>query len=241
MRATTLGSLTATLTGGLDGQGGGDGPIVILMHGYGATGHDLVPLGQSLDVPASVRFVFPQAPLELGIYPGARAWWHIDLERLHRSLSEGRVDQAIEHEPQGLATAHQQVMELIEQLRKENPASPIAIGGFSQGAILAADIAFQTQTSLSGLVLLSTTIVNESRWLSGMRARLQMPVFQSHGTMDPILPFAIAERLHNHLNQSGLKTNWVPFHGGHTITDVVLDRLGHFIQRTTIYSTVETN
>src|SRR5690606_2105799 len=48
MRTEILGGLTACVTGGTDGKGGGDGPVVVLLHGFGAPGTDLVALGPAL-------------------------------------------------------------------------------------------------------------------------------------------------------------------------------------------------
>jgi phospholipase/carboxylesterase len=44
MREDLLGGLKVRLVGGSDGRGGGDGPVVLLLHGFGAPGDDLVPL-----------------------------------------------------------------------------------------------------------------------------------------------------------------------------------------------------
>lgn len=38
MREVSVGGLKVRLTGGVDGQGGGDGPLVMLLHGFGAPG-----------------------------------------------------------------------------------------------------------------------------------------------------------------------------------------------------------
>jgi phospholipase/carboxylesterase len=56
--------------------------IVVLCHGYGAPGTDLVPFGPELlehspSLAERVQFLFPEAPLsleELGM-PEGRAWW----------------------------------------------------------------------------------------------------------------------------------------------------------------------
>ena len=45
MRVDKLGGLTVRLTGGVDGKGGGAGPLVVLLHGFGAPGDDLVAVG----------------------------------------------------------------------------------------------------------------------------------------------------------------------------------------------------
>jgi hypothetical protein len=49
------------------------GTLVLLLHGYGAAGDDLVPLARELVRPRA-RFVVPAAPLPSG---AGRAWWSI--------------------------------------------------------------------------------------------------------------------------------------------------------------------
>ncbi|MEC7348151.1 MAG: hypothetical protein VYB60_04695, partial [SAR324 cluster bacterium] len=70
--------------------------VVILCHGFGAPGEDLVPLGQWMgdqypELGKRVRFVFPEAPLSLAQMgmPGGRAWWMIDTEALQLSIESG--------------------------------------------------------------------------------------------------------------------------------------------------------
>ena len=58
MKVDTFGGLTVRLTGGADRDGGGSGgTVVVLLHGFGASGSDLVPLWRVLDVPETTRFV----------------------------------------------------------------------------------------------------------------------------------------------------------------------------------------
>ena len=79
---TRLGSLTCRV---IQDKGAAQAPdlTVVLCHGFGAPGDDLVGLvGPLLELePAlqtGVRFVFPEAPLALEEYGGgARAWWRI--------------------------------------------------------------------------------------------------------------------------------------------------------------------
>ena len=47
--------------------------------------------------------------------------------------------------------------------------------------------------------------------------RGQLPVLQSHGYFDPILPFTGAEALRNLLTGAGLDVEFLPFDGPHTI------------------------
>ncbi len=82
MREERFAGITVRLTGGEDREGGGDGPLVVLMHGFGAPGTDLVDLWRVLNVPSSTRFAFPEAPHEIPGMFGARAWWMLDLARV---------------------------------------------------------------------------------------------------------------------------------------------------------------
>src|SRR5208282_2123552 len=84
MRTLELGGLRVRVTGGTDREGGGDGPALVLLHGFGAPGDDLVSLWRVLAAPAGTRFVFPEAPVSLAAmgYGEGRAWWMIDMERM---------------------------------------------------------------------------------------------------------------------------------------------------------------
>src|SRR5437868_14079800 len=67
----------ATVDGdGVRGQERG-GTAVVVLHGWGAPGDDLVGLARMLaSAHPRVRFFVPAAPLpEVG---GGRAWWHLD-------------------------------------------------------------------------------------------------------------------------------------------------------------------
>src|SRR5580704_832572 len=86
MKKVRIGSLDVVLAGGSDREGGGDGPVVVLLHGFGAPGEDLVGLWRVMDVPQGTRFVFPAALLSLADegFPAGRAWWRIDMMALQR-------------------------------------------------------------------------------------------------------------------------------------------------------------
>src|SRR5688500_15180988 len=87
MLRETFAELAVAASGGPDRKAGGTGPVVVLLHGFGAPGEDLVPLFRVLDVPREVRFVFPAAPIELPLpLTDARAWWMIDLAEMEESL-----------------------------------------------------------------------------------------------------------------------------------------------------------
>jgi phospholipase/carboxylesterase len=234
MRDKTYGGLRVRLTGGPDRQGGGDGPLVVLMHGFGAPGEDLVPLARVLDVPREVRFAFPEAPLDLGPEAmGGRAWWWIDMERIARAAMTGQPIDRSQEVPEGLPEARASVIEMLGELGRSLSPSHLVIGGFSQGAMLACDVALRTDMSLAGLLLLSGTLIAEAEWAPLAPARRGLRTLVSHGQSDPILPFGAAERLRDFLRGAGLDVSWIPFRGGHEIPPAVLDGAAKLIREGT--------
>lgn len=206
---------------------------MVLLHGFGAPADDLVPLADELDAPPGTRFIFPGAPHELPMgYFDARAWWMIDMERLQRAIILGELRDLSKEVPEGLSEARGLVDELLDevQARYQVPGERLVLGGFSQGAMLSADVALRSARRLAGLVLMSGTLLAEAEWVPLMPARAGLKVLQSHGTMDPILPFPLAERLRDHLKAAGLEVTFLPFHGQHQIPASMLQHLSQLLQ-----------
>ncbi|BFU94681.1 MAG: putative Carboxylesterase [Nitrospira sp.] len=237
MRRERVGDLDVRITGGTDGKGGGRGPVVILLHGFGAPGTDLVPLAGVLPVPKGARFLFPEGPLSLSFgYGDSRAWWLIDMARLEADRAAGRLRDLSTEVPRGLPQARQMMEQLLTELPRVLPIDyqKTVIGGFSQGAMLTCDLVMRTAYPFAGLVQLSGTLLARHEWRPAVAKRAGLPVFQSHGTQDPILPYEMAERLRDELIQAGLAVAWQSFRGGHEIPEPVLRQLGSFL--TTVLS-----
>ncbi len=231
MKVEQLGGLKVRLTGGTDGRGSGDGPVVVLLHGWGAPGDDLVPLGQEIAAPSGTRFMFPEAPLSLQMgFGDSHGWWMLDIEKRQREIAAGRARDLSKKVPEGLAEARAKVIALLDDLERRLGAKPIVLGGFSQGAMLACDVALHHGKPLAGLVMLSGTLLAADEWTPLMPKRKGLRVFQSHGSMDPLLPFFMAESLRDLLLQAGLSVEWIGFRGGHEIPGIVLDKLGGFLR-----------
>ena len=232
MREVHIGGLKVRLVGGLDGHGGGNGPMVILLHGFGASGDDLVPLADVIDVPSATRWLFPEAPLSLNMgFGDSRAWWIIDFARIQADRAAGRIRDLSIEVPQGLALARERMLTFLKELPRQLPIDyrKTVIGGFSQGAMLTCDAILHTEYPFAGLVQLSGNLLAKEVWTPLMPKRKGLPVFQSHGTQDDILPSIGAERLRDTLTQSGLAVEWHSFRGGHEIPEAVLRRLSTFI------------
>jgi phospholipase/carboxylesterase len=233
MRQEQWAGLNVCITGGKDREGGGEGPLVALLHGFGAPGDDLVALWRYLKVPEDVRFIFPAAPLQLDMgFGDARAWWMLDMERVTQARTLGQWEELSQEIPRGLAPARTQLLDLLAVASEEltPPPGSVVLGGFSQGAMLSTDLALHSDIPLAGLVLLSGTVIAKNEWLTRLPNRQHLPVFQSHGTEDPILAFSAAQQLRAHIQNAGLPIQWVEFQGGHEIPFQVLELLGTFLQ-----------
>ena len=234
MREVSLGGLKVRLTGGSDGHGSGNGPVVMLLHGFGAPGSDLVPLADMIKVPRGTRWLFPEAPLSLNMGFGeSRAWWIIDFARIQEDRAAGRTRDLSVEIPQGLALARERFLTFLKELPQQFQIDykKTIVGGFSQGAMLTCDTVLHTDYPFAGLVQLSGNLLAQAIWGSLIAKRKGLPVFQSHGTLDDILSHIGAERLRNALTQSGLAVEWHSFRGGHEIPELVLQQLGTFITK----------
>jgi phospholipase/carboxylesterase len=217
---------------------------VVLMHGYGAPGDDLVGLGGAIAVPAGTTFLFPEAPSGMSgtaalmtLTDEGRAWWQIDIARYQRAAMLGTVEKLVEDVPEGLPDARASVIAMLDAYERETstPSDRIVLGGFSQGSMLALDVALHTERPLAGLAILSGTLLASKEWIPRMAARKELPVFQSHGTCDPILPFPVAERLRHELESAGMRVSFTSFDDGHGIPPEVMRDLGTWLSRTSAH------
>ena len=205
---------------------------LILMHGFGATGEDLVPLAEELvyrdpSLAETVKFIFPAAPLEpveMADY-GGRAWWPIDMAKLQRAMMLGDFRDLREDLPELLPAAREKVVGLIDEVRAETGwgLDRFVLGGFSQGSMLATDVALRLPEAPAGLVIWSGTLLCEKEWLPLLPGRQGLRVIQSHGRQDQILPFAAAEWLRDAMTAAGLEVEFLPFNGPHTIPEAAVE------------------
>ncbi len=208
---------------------------VILCHGFGAPGDDLVGLAPELvraqPSLADVRFYFPEAPLDLGF---GRAWWLIDMAAVQKMQRDPEALREFRKaEPEGMAAARSKLLSLVKEVADGTglPLNRIVLGGFSQGAMLSCDVALRLEEAPAALVQLSGTLLTEDVWREKAKRRAGLQVFQSHGRFDPILPFQAAEWLRDALTDAGLSVEFVPFDGPHTIGGEAFSKLGAFLTR----------
>jgi len=211
--------------------------VAVLCHGYGAPGTDLAGLAQPLLTGADAKkiaLVFPAAPLDLakqGIL-GGRAWWPIDLDRLINRRTPEVLERFRCDCPDGLPKARDALVALLSDAGRYFglAADRFVLGGFSQGSMLATDVALRLKKPPAGLCILSGGLINEGEWKRLAQERGPLSVLQSHGRFDSILPFESGAALHELLISTGSNVDFYAFDGDHEIPLEVLHRLTHFIR-----------
>ncbi len=208
-------------------QGKPGGRAVVLLHGWGAPGDDLVGLAEALvRGRPSTRFFVPAAPLSsMG---GGRAWWHLDsgLRPVH---AHGEEPPAGWQPHPAVLAARTAVQSLLREIRERHQPEHVVLAGFSQGGMLSIDVALAADPAVDRVAVLSGALLADS--LAGLRVHRTSPppVLVAHGRDDQVLPFTGAERLRDILGHHGFAVTWRPFDGGHEIPAAVVRDLAMFI------------
>lgn len=209
---------------GDSGAGSAKVPTVVLLHGYGASGQDLIPLATygGFAEKLGARWIFIQAPLAVPIspYENGWGWFQLDMEALFRWSQTQDLNALANWSPPDMEGISTRVRALIES--ESQSTSRLIVGGFSQGSMVCLD-AVLGGLEVDALLLLSSTWISEKRWLNGLKTTKLPNIFQSHGKRDPILPIGAADRLNKELVAAGAHVEYHPFGGGHEIPlDVLL-------------------
>lgn len=194
-----------------------DGATVLLFHGYGADAYDLVSLSQIYKGSPRPTWFFPNGPMKVTIAPGyeGHAWFPVSISKLQKAARMGNDADLVDAFPTEFIAARRLGEQLITEL--EITPSKLFIGGFSQGGVLATEIALHAASHFAGLLILSGTLINEKEWRRVAPSKAELPFFQSHGEYDSILPISRARDLSALLTEAGLKGHFYSFPGGHEI------------------------
>jgi len=186
---------------------------VIWLHGLGADGHDFEPIVPELGLPPElrVRFVFPNAPrIPVTINGGMvmPAWYDILAMDFHR-----KVDEA------GLSRSVEQVTALLDRERERGiPSDRLVVAGFSQGGAIALHLGLRAPIQLAGIMALSTYLACDGDLeLERTEAGARTPVFQAHGTQDPMVPLALGQAARERLLALDQPLEWHEYPMGHEV------------------------
>lgn len=186
---------------------------LVLLHGYGADEHDLVPLAAELG--RELPVVSLQGPLSLG--GGMRAWYHLQQTRDGFLIDPGEVTAASER----VASA---VADLVRERGK------VVLLGFSQGGGMASREALAHPEGVAALVSLSGVPSRLDPAQRGRADRLRaVRAFVAHGLHDPLLPIETGREVRAELEGAGLAVSYHEYPMGHQIVPAELDDLMHWL------------
>jgi len=201
-------------------------PSVVMLHGYGANGRDLAGLAGYPNISKlNYNWVFIEAPLsppELAAF-GGFAWFTLTLSSFGPNMSASTLEDFY-----GMATDEfKQSLEAVESTIWDlDLKGDVYVGGFSQGAMMAANVFFKSSNQYKALIAMSGAPLNYKEWKELTEAK---KIFISHGEQDPVLPVKCGKDLKEKIvSVKGLvEEHW--FQGGHEIPSSVLDKLAQFL------------
>lgn len=194
--------------------------LVVLCHGVGADGHDLIDLapGWGRALPDAV-FVAPDAPEPYDMAPMGRQWFSL-------------ADRAPAVLDAGARRAGPPLMAYIdaELGRAGLRADDVALMGFSQGAMMVLHAGLRRRVAPRGILAYSGALL-DTPGLAGECVG-HPPVLLVHGEADEVVPFACGPAAERVLVRLGMPVQAVWCAGlGHGIDDAGLSAGGLFLQR----------
>jgi phospholipase/carboxylesterase len=198
--------------------GGKPGHLVVLLHGYGADGNDLIGLAPVLaPLMPDVAFHAPNAPYPCEGNPYGYQWFGIS-----------RLD------PQVAAAGVRAAAPFVEQFLDDIMArygldeSKTVLVGFSQGTMMALHVGLRRDKPLAGIVGFSGMLAAPDQLAAEIKSR--PPVLLLHGDSDDMLPHVLSERATEVLRQHGVQTRMHIAPGvGHGIDQSGLSHAARFL------------
>jgi phospholipase/carboxylesterase len=170
--------------------------LVVLVHGYGADGNDLISLGQVWQQALpDAAFAAPNAPQRVPEAPAGFQWF--TLNRMETNETE-----------QGAAAALPGLESFIEAELAATGVAPdkLILVGFSQGAMMALYAGLRRKTAPAAILAFSGLM--PGRIPQPSPAGAYPPVFISHGDSDTVVPPQLMFLALGALQQVGAEVEW---------------------------------
>ena len=159
-----------------DAASGKADALVILLHGYGADGNDLIGLADPLapHLP-NVAFAAPNAPQRCAVNPMGYQWFPIPWMDGSSEVEMGR----------GFAASTDVLHGYLDAMARDFPADRTVLVGFSQGTMMSLHVGPQRPEPLAGIVGFSGRLMPGADLPA---ARSKPPVQLIHGDADEVVP-----------------------------------------------------
>lgn len=199
--------------------GGKPKQLVILLHGLGADGNDLIGLARhwARMVPAAA-FVAPNAPFPCDMAPYGYQWFS----------AQDRSPAAV---LAGVRAAAPMLNAFIDEALAERGLADrdLALVGFSQGTMMSLFVGLRRAKPMAGIVGFSGRLLAPEMLASELRSR--PPILLVHGTEDPLVPYGSLAAAETVLKEAGVPVETLTCPGiGHSIDENGLRRGGHFLK-----------
>ena len=188
-------------------QAAGATRLLLLLHGVGGNELNLLPVGEQL-ADAHTLVLSVRAPLVFG--PAGFGFYQVDF-----SSGKPVFNHAQQLEGQRL------LLRFMEQASAQYgiPAGQVYLLGFSQGAIMAYDVALTHPAQVRGVLAFSGRMLAESRQHHAPASEIQqVQFFLSHGRHDDKLPAYYADEAVDFLKTVGIVPRYESFEGGHEVS-----------------------
>ncbi len=166
---------------------------VVLLHGYGSNGDDLIGLAPYFaGILPGAAFYSPNAPHPLeGGFMGGYQWFGLggyDPGALARD--PGRLSAAFKALRPGTAAAAAVLDSYLDQVLAHHALDPsrLALLGFSQGTMMALHVGLRRLKRLGGILGYSGALTGSDFLAAEIKSK--PPVALVHGDADPVVPFA---------------------------------------------------
>ena len=194
--------------------------MVILLHGYGSNGDDLIGLAPywRAALPDTI-FISPNAPQPCPGAPGGRQWWALT-----------------DFSPQARAAGVRQAAPVVDAFIDEQLAAyglsedRLALVGFSQGTMVALHVGPRRERQLAGVIGYSGMLSDPESLAAEVRSK--PPVLLVHGDADPMVPVAALDPAVAALKTAGVEVEAYVSRGlEHSIDQAGLQLGGQFLSR----------
>jgi phospholipase/carboxylesterase len=191
--------------------------LVVLLHGYGANGDDLIALAElwRQRLPATA-YVAPNAPEDIPGMPGSLQWFPLTLcdpTEYWRGVVATRpaVDRFLD----------------AELARYRVSPERLVLVGFSQGTMMALHVGLRRPSAPAAIVGFSGLLAGPEH-LAETTAR--PPILLIHGEADDLIPVDVIHIAREQLAKAGYLVEWhIREHLGHGIDPTGQSIAGHFI------------
>jgi phospholipase/carboxylesterase len=193
--------------------------LVILLHGLGADGNDLIGLAPYwAPLLPEAEFLSPNAPFPCDMAPYGYQWFS----------SQDRSDEA---RLAGVRAAAPILDAFIDEALEERGLEDrdLTLVGFSQGTMMALFVGLRREEPAAGIIGFSGRLIAPELLPSELRAR--PPVLLVHGTEDPLVPYSSLAEAKVALDTLGVPVGTLTCPGiGHSIDENGLRRGAAFLK-----------